>query len=291
MSDADWVSFLEQNGWTPQTVREAVIRNALALPSVIVTEAAKAGITPDEAEVETQLNEQKESVGEDGWADWLIESGYRSEATFTLSLQANAVYNQLLEAKAQITDPTQDEIDSYIESSASTYAGQRVSIIRVPYGEEGGDDAETARAKADDALAKLTAGEDFATVADEYNASGSTNAGGDIGWGNTSSLPEVCTTALATMSVDDVTDVLDDGSAFYIVKVTDEYTLPEDGTVTLASVPESLKTELSSELVSTNESNAKSAYHNELVESTLVTINPMPKGLSYDVDMSAAGSE
>jgi foldase protein PrsA len=289
MSDEDWVSYLESYGWTPETLREAVIRNVFALPSVIVTEAANAGITPDEDEIETQLKEQKDSVGEDGWADWLTENGYRDEAAYVLDLRASAVYEELIAANTQVSDPTQNEIDAYIESSASTYAGQRVSVIYLPYGEESSDDVETARGKADDVIARLTAGEDFASLADEYNASGATDAGGDIGWG--SSLPEVCTTALATMSVDDFSEILDDGSALYIVKVTDEYVLPEDGTVDLASVPESIKTLLSDQLALTNQSDAESSYYDELVDSVLVTVNPMPEGLPYDVDMSAGSSE
>jgi foldase protein PrsA len=294
MSDEDWVSYLESYSWTPETLREAVIRNVLALPSVIVTEAANIGITPDESEIETQLAEQKDSVGEDGWADWLTENGYRDEAEYVLNLQAQAVYEELMATNAQASDPTQDEIDAYIESSASTYAGQRISLIYLPYSEEeeeGYDSVEAAHSKTDDAIARLTAGEDFASLADEYNASGMTDAGGDIGWGNASYLPEVCTTALATMSVGDFSDVLDDGSALYILKVTDEYVLPEDGTVDPTSVPESIKTLLKDELISTNQSNAESTYYNELVDSALVVINPMPKGLPYDVDMSAGSSE
>jgi foldase protein PrsA len=291
MSDEDWVSYLESYGWTPETLREAVIRNVFTLPSVIVTEAANAGITPDENEIETQLKEQKDSVGEDGWADWLTENGYRDEAAYVLDLQASAVYEELMAANTQVSNPTQDEIDAYIESSASAYAGQRVSIIYLPYGEEGNDDVETTRSKADDVIARLMAGEDFASLADEYNASGMTDVGGDIGWGSVNSLPEVCTAALATMNVGDFSDILDDGSAFYIVKVTDEYVPPEDGTVTPASVPESIRTLLSDQLISTNQSNAESAYYDELVDSALVTINPMPEGLPYDVDMSVSGGE
>jgi hypothetical protein len=292
MSDEDWVTYLESYDWTPETLREAVIRNVFAMPVVIVTEAANAGITPDENEIETQLKEQKDSVGEDGWADWLTENGYHDEAAYVLNLQASAVYDELLTAKAQVSDPTQNEIDAYIESSASSYAGQRISIIYLPSGdEEEAEEVEIVRSKADEVIARLTAGEDFAALADEYNAAGMTDAGGDIGWGSANSLPEVCTTALATMSVGDSSDVLDDGSAFYIIKVTDEYVLPEDGTVDLTSVPESLKTLLGDQLASTNQSNAENTYYEELVDSALVIINPMPGGLPYDVDMSAGSSE
>jgi foldase protein PrsA len=161
----------------------------------------------------------------------------------------------------------------------------------MPYGEGVSDDIDTARGKADDAVARLAAGEDFGSLADQYNASGLTDVGGDIGWGRASALPEVCTTALATMGVGDVSDVLEDGSAFYIVKVTDEYNLPEDGTVSLDGVPESIRTQLGEELTSSNQSEAENAYHTTLVESALITINPMPEGLPYDVDMSAAGTE
>jgi foldase protein PrsA len=293
MSDADWVSYLESNGWTPETAREAVIRNVFAAAAVIVSAAAETGIEPDQDEIQTQLEEQIASVGEDGWEGWLTENGYSSEDAFVLDLKASAVYEDLIAAEAQAPEATQAEIDSYTESNASVYAGQRVSAIYLPYGEEadGNDSAGTARGKAESALARVGDGEDFATVADEVNGSGLTGEGGDLGWGNAGSLPEVCTTALGGMAVGDVSGILDDGSAYYILKATEEYVLPEDGTVDLAAVPESLQVKLAEELAASNQDTAESNYYEALLQSGMVTINPMPEGLPYDVDMSAASGE
>jgi hypothetical protein len=50
-------------------------------------------------------------------------------------------------------------------------------------------------------------------------------------------------------------------------------------------VPGDLKTRLGEELAANNRSDAESAYYNGLVDSDLVTINPMPEGLPYDVLM------
>jgi hypothetical protein len=88
------------------------------------------------------------------------------------------------------------------------------------------------------------------------------------------------------MSVDDVSEVLDTGSALYILAVTDDYTLPDSGEADLSSVPASLTSQLADELASSNVSAAESEFAETLVQSDLVTIYPMPEGLPYYVDMA-----
>jgi hypothetical protein len=287
MSDEDWVSYLQSNNWTPESLREAVIRNVFAMPQIIVSAAAERGIVADEASIQSQLAEQKESVGEDGWDTWLVDNGFYDEAAYILELEAQDVYSDLLAVGSQVADPTAEEIDAYVSENVAFYAGQRVSVIYLPYeSEEGADKDETTRATADEALSRIRAGEDFATVADEYNEPGVTEAGGDIGWGVSGSLSDACIAALETMTVGDVGDVIDDGSAFYIFMVTDEYTLPESGEVDVDSVPVSLRDLLAGDLADSNISQAQSDYYDTLVESDLVIIYPMPEGLPYYVDMS-----
>jgi foldase protein PrsA len=287
MNDEDWASYLQSNSWTPETLREAVIRNVFAMPQIIVNAAEELGIEADETSIQSQLEEQRESVGEDSWDQWLADNGYRDEAAFILELTASDVYSELMAANSQTADPTTEEIDAYVGENAASYAGQRISGIYLPYdSDEGdGDTAEAARAKADEALSRIRAGEDFAAVADEYNTPGTTDVGGDIGWGMSSYLSEECTAALETMTVSDVSDVIDTGSALFILKVTDEYILPESGEVEVDLVPVSLRELLADELADSNSSQAQSDYYGTLVESDLVIIYPMPEGLPYDVDM------
>jgi hypothetical protein len=285
MSDEDWVSYLQSNNWTPESLREAVIRNVFAMPQVIVSAAEESGIEVDEASIQSQLEEQKESVGEDGWDQWLADNAYHDEAAFVLELTASDVYSELMAVNSQTADPTTEEIDAYVSENVASYAGQRISEIYLPYDSDEGEDAESARAQADEALSRIRAGEDFATVADEYNTSGATDAGGDIGWGMSSYLSEECTAVLETMNVGDVSDVIDSDSAFFILMVTDEYTLPESGEVEVDLVPVSLRDLLADDLANANSSQAQSDYYNTLVESSLVIITPMPEGLPYDVDM------
>jgi foldase protein PrsA len=285
MSDEDWASYLQSNSWTPETLREAVIRNVFAMPQVIVNAAEEAGIEADEASIQSQLEEQKESVGEDGWDQWLADNGYRDEPAFILELTASDVYSELMAANSQTADPTAEEIDAYVGENAASYAGKRISEICLSYGSDEGDDVESARAKADEALSRIRAGEDFAAIADEYNTPGTTDIGGDIGWGMSSYLSEECTAALETMTVGDVSDVIDSDSAFFILMVTDEYALPESGEVEVELVPVSLRELLADDLANANSSQAQSDYYDTLVESSLVIISPMPEGLPYDVGM------
>ncbi|MDR1512746.1 MAG: peptidylprolyl isomerase, partial [Propionibacteriaceae bacterium] len=262
MDAESWQSYLDSNGWTPETLREAVIRNVFAWPQIVVSTAAAQGIEPDEATVQSDLEAQKAET--DDWDQWLADNGFADEAAFVLSLRSDAVYSALLEANTQVADPTDAEIDAYVLENAAAAAGPRLSLVYLPYtaadttAATTGDDATTAKAKADSALIRIQAGEDFGTVADEVNAAGTTDTAGDIGWGQATYLPESATTALAAMAVGDVSAVLEDADApaYLILKITDHYTLAEDGTVDVATVPAALRTKLAADLADANASDA-----------------------------------
>ncbi|MDR1713110.1 MAG: FKBP-type peptidyl-prolyl cis-trans isomerase [Coriobacteriales bacterium] len=287
-SDADWAGLLKTYDMTPESLREAIIRQQFALPELVLAEAEAAGIYPDDAAVDAALEEQKAYATDVTWEELLTSYGFKDEASFRRYLEYQDVTEDLLAVKVQAVTPSDDELKAYILENADYYVGKRASVIYFPYG-EGYDDYDTAKAKADEALARIKAGEDFGTVADAYNTDDvPVEAGGDIGWGAESYMPTEVGTVLSALPIGSYSDIIDTTTALFIVKSTDEFKLPADGSVDLAAVPEEIKTELGDELASNDLYAQQQAYMDELSHSELLVINPMPAGLPYDVDMSLA---
>ncbi|MDR3315435.1 MAG: FKBP-type peptidyl-prolyl cis-trans isomerase [Coriobacteriales bacterium] len=289
--DATWAGTLKSAGYTPETFREFLIRDQFALPIVVLDEATKAGITPDTATIDAQLTEQKTALGDDAaWQTWLSDNGFSSEAAYRQLLEASSVVEALLAAKVPAITPNPTELETYILENASYFAGKRVSLIYFPLDAADTTASDTARATAGAALTSIESGEDFATIADaNYNESYPTEAGGDLGWGGASYLPTEVTTALATMAVGDVSGIIETSTALFIVSVTDEFVIPEDGVVTdVTTIPEDVKEQLTGYFTEEKTEEANTAYFETLRTSSDIVINPMPEGLSYNVDMTLA---
>ncbi|MDR1713288.1 MAG: FKBP-type peptidyl-prolyl cis-trans isomerase [Coriobacteriales bacterium] len=373
MDDATWAYTLKTNGYTPETLREFVIRDVFALPVLILSEAEAAGITPDTTTIDDQIAEQKAAYAstETGWQEWLEANYFLSEDAYRKLLLAENVIQPLLDAKVPTAVPTQEEIDTYIEENASSYAGKRLSVIYFPLEVDpvvtAAEEAETAalsaeataaaegateddiaaattarqaadeaaavtpdatiaannaatRTKAEEVLAEAQAeGSDFAALADaNISDAYPTKEGGDIGWGAAYYLPTECSTVVETMAAGEVSDLIETDDAIYIIKATEEYVAPETETEAeaeaeateeatdeaadeeadeateeesnfdLAAVPESLKTQLTEDLVEEQTYEDQQAWMEELSNSDEIVINPMPTGLAYAVDMTLA---
>jgi foldase protein PrsA len=291
VDDVTWAGLLKTNGYTPESFREFVIREQFALPIVVLDEAAAAGIVPDTATVDAQLAEQKAALVDDAaWQTWLSDNGFSSEAAYRQLLDASSVVEALLAAKVTAVTPDPAELETYILENAGYFTGKRVSVIYFALDAEDVTASDTARAAAGAALTSIASGEPFATVADSnYSESYPTEAGGDLGWGGTSYLPTEVTTALTTMAVGDVSDIIETSSALFIVSVTDEFVLPEGGAVTdIATVPDDVKEQLTGYFTEGKTEEAYTAYFETLRTSSTIVINPMPEGLPYDVDMALA---
>jgi FKBP-type peptidyl-prolyl cis-trans isomerase len=327
LDDTAWAEMLKSANYTPETLRESTIRNQFAVYILILQKAAEAGITPDSAAVDQSLTETKESIESSGgtWEDHLKSMGYYSETAYRQKFEAENVAEKLVEAQVADAVPTQEEIETYVSENAAARAGKRVSVIYLPYdapvdetateGEET-TSAETAdeatitsesamevmRPKADEALAKLREGADFAEVAKEYSlASSVASDGGDLGWGSEGSLPEDVRAVLSSLPKDEISDVLetnfvDETSpsyAFVIVKWRAAFIVPEDQAgqpVDFATVPADIIDELTEYYTTTEKSTAQQQYLTSLIQSDEIVINPMPEGLSYDVDMNLANT-
>jgi foldase protein PrsA len=334
LDDTAWAQLLKSADHTPETLREFVIRNQFAIYVLILQKASDAGITPNAEEVDTSLADTKKSIEGSGstWEEYLKSMGYSSEAAYRQYLESYNVAQKLVESQVPDAAPTQAEIETYVGEKAAQYAGKRVSLIYLPFdapaatgtgeGSEGTADAtgtgatgseatgteeapaenpaEVVRPKADEALAKLRGGVDFAEVAKEYSQAPSVQSdNGDMGWGSEASLPADVQAILDSLPINETSDVIETNLgnettpqyAFLIVKWTDEFVVPEDQAgqpVDFSTVPADIVENLTTAYTEEKKNTARQDYFTSLIESDEIVINPMPEGLSYAVDMSLA---
>jgi len=118
------------------------------------------------------------------------------------------------------------EIDRYLEQQrASVQADPELNLaqilVTVP---EGADVATVAarRARVDAALARVRAGEDFATVARQVSEDGNKERGGEIGMRPASKLPDVFVEAVRGLASGEVAAApLRSGAGFHVLKVVE----------------------------------------------------------------------
>ena len=117
---------------------------------------------------------------------------------------------------------TDADVESYYQDNISRYREdeqRRVAHILVEFGE----DEEKAKASAEALLAKVNAGEDFATLAKENSADTfSGENGGDLDWIEAGVMDEAFDeAAFALTDVGSVSDIVKTEFGFHIIKLTD----------------------------------------------------------------------
>ncbi|MDR0350394.1 MAG: FKBP-type peptidyl-prolyl cis-trans isomerase [Coriobacteriales bacterium] len=135
LNDVEWAKMLKSAEYTPETLREYVIRNQFAIFTLILQKAAEEGIEPDVAQIDQSIADTKTSVENSGetWEAYLQSMGYSSEAAYRQELEARGVSTQLIDKQTAESAPSQAEIDTYISENAAQYAGKRFSLIYLPY--------------------------------------------------------------------------------------------------------------------------------------------------------------
>lgn len=123
--------------------------------------------------------------------------------------------------KIQVSDA---EIDAYLaeQKGSSDTAPQELDIgqilIRVP---ENPTEEQLAASKkrADEVIAQLNAGGDFAKLAAAYSDASDGLSGGDLGWRSQDRLPQLFVDAVANLEQGQIAPVVKSGNGFHILKL------------------------------------------------------------------------
>ena len=118
---------------------------------------------------------------------------------------------------------TESEIDSFIAMQAASNSSDEfeISHILIRAGEDTTpEDLKKLRTKAEDALAQLQAGKDFAKISASFSDAPNALEGGSLGWKNGSQIPALFLEALKPLKAGELSPILRSPNGFHILKVT-----------------------------------------------------------------------
>jgi hypothetical protein len=123
---------------------------------------------------------------------------------------------------------TQPEIDAYVKAHPEEQVHARHILISLKSPQapsEGGLDKPQARAKAEEVLKRVKAGEDFASLAKEYSTDpGSKENGGDLGWFGRGRMVAEFEKAAFALQPGQTSDIVESQFGFHIIKVEERRT-------------------------------------------------------------------
>ena len=126
------------------------------------------------------------------------------------------------EVLVKAAKPSQAEIDTYVKAHPEEQVHARHILIATKSAEmpteQGGLDKPAARAKAEEVLKRVKAGENFENLAKEYSDDGSKQNGGDLGWfGKGRMVPEFENAAFA-LQPGQTSGIVESQFGFHIIK-------------------------------------------------------------------------
>lgn len=282
--DDAWGTWMATSGMDPASVREDVI-NYFVDEELVRQAAEENDVAVSDDEVQEQVDQMKAKYGSDeAWESALSSAGTTEEK------YRETLLNAMLESKLQekvatdAAEPTDEEILEYVQLYAPALDGaKRSSHILF-----NGDDQETAQ----NVLDQINGGEiTFEDAVKEYsNDTTSAEKGGDVGWDSLNSFVAEYTDALAGLEKDQVSDLVTSQYGIHIIKCTDVFTAPDEIT-SIDQVPVEFVDYIKDMLASNSQSDAFSEWKEAYRESAEIVINDMPKGLPYNIDMTAYQTE
>jgi peptidyl-prolyl cis-trans isomerase SurA len=147
-------------------------------------------------------------------------ANYREDIRHQIVIQR--VRDREVDSKVTVSDA---EVDNYLATIASQGGEDEylLSHIYVTVPEQATPDVVRARERrAEEALAEVRGGKDFAQVAAAYSNAPDASSGGDLGWRTRARLPSVFADVVRTMKPGQVSAVLRSAGGFHIVKLVEQ---------------------------------------------------------------------
>ena len=326
MDDVTWATLLATNNFTPESLREYVIRYQFAFTILLLQKAEAVGIAPDTEAIDASIAEDKVRLENAGASFdlFLAANGLASEEVYRRILEADDIMDAVAAEMIDKTQPPQEDIDTYISENAANFAGKYLYIITFPSNNEDPELApDVVKAQAEAARVELLHGTPFDAVAKKYMKDPElaylADIGGEVGWDYNYYVEKEIVDALNSLGINEISDVIEVSVeqavpmseeeeslyaededyvqptelvyTYYLAKYTDDFTLTTEEyfePVDVSKVPQYFVDMLTEEYVSAELANRQNQFFLDLVASDEIIINPMPTDLPYIVDMSLA---
>ncbi len=161
------------------------------------------------------VQELRDQIERDG----MSFARFREEIREEITLQR--VREREVDNRLQITE---SEVDNFIAASAGNLEGgqQELNIaqilVRVPENASPQQVAER-RKRAEEAVAALKSGGDFAKIAATYSDAGDALKGGELGWRNASRLPQLFVEAIDKLPAGQLAPIVRSANGFHVLKL------------------------------------------------------------------------
>lgn len=280
-TDEAWGQWLVSNGYTPETVRQEVI-DYYVNQDLYEQAAAEYNVTVEQADIDEALQQTKSMFeSEEAFQQALEASNMTEESYIETVIQPNLLQTKLSEAVAA-ADTTEGGDDAKLQTAqemADSWNGAKKSSHILFSVED--------EAKAQEVLDQINKGEiAFEDAAKEYSTdTGSAEQGGNVGWDKLTSFVTEYQDALNGLETDQVSTLVKSDYGYHIIKCTETFTVPEGGITSLDQLPSEFQ-EYLTYMESTNASQNFSTWFAEYRENAEITVNPMPEGLPYAIDLT-----
>jgi peptidyl-prolyl cis-trans isomerase SurA len=208
-------------------VLDKQVLERLIVERAILQYAKETGIRVDDTTVERTIMRvaEENKIAPDEFRKVLEREGiayanYREDIRRQVIIQR--VREREVDSKLNVSDA---EVDNYLATVASQAGGEDeylLSHIYVTVPEQATPDVvESRRRRAEEALAQVKSGQDFAQVAAAYSNAPDASSGGNLGWRTRARLPSVFAEIVRSMQPGDVSSVLRSAGGFHVVKLAE----------------------------------------------------------------------
>lgn len=212
----------------PTTVLERQVLERLVLEKIQAQVAAQAGIKVSDKELTRAVTDiAKRNKLELPQFEKIIESEGITFARFREQIGQQILIAKLrheeVENRIKVSD---QEIENFLRNQASGSESEleyRLShiLITIPSGASE-EELKAARDKADDALRRIDAGEDFGDIALRVSDGQQALEKGDLGWRKGAEIPSLFADAVSTMKIGENSGIITSPSGYHIVKLVDK---------------------------------------------------------------------
>lgn len=222
-------SQLEKQGTSipPRDVLQKQILERLINDRLLLQYAAQTGLKVDD----TQLDKTIERIAEQNKLDVPAFRAALEEEGISYRKFREDIRNEILIARLREREVenrvniTEAEIDNYLTTQSSRTDIQdefEISHILIRTPEDAApEDLQKLREKAQEALTKLNAGEEFSQVSARYSDAPNALEGGKLGWKTATQIPDLFNEALKPMQPGQISAILRSPNGFHILKMND----------------------------------------------------------------------
>ena len=222
-----WSTEIEEGKTYEDTLKEMVLETMIG-SEIIYQEAEKQKVAPTDEQVQEQIDSFNESIKDDtDYKEELKKMGI--DETFLKFQFARDLANSNLQEKfEQDSKISEKDMKKYYEENKDSFYTDTVTASHILIKTQDAEGKELsdakkkeAKAKIEEVLAKVKAGEDFAELAKKYSEDGSASSGGDLGTFGRGQMVTAFEDAAFSMKPGEISDIVETEFGYHIIKVTD----------------------------------------------------------------------